>query len=117
MPYNKSVLRKNIEVPDETRQTARSVSEGKRTAWLRPFLKSLAILRMAALPWGFRARPVLDLYHGISQRFLKQTAGASKGHGKDQGQRRQVRRRRRFSLRPRARTHCWSEAQRQWRRF
>src|SRR6202171_6212116 len=25
-------------------------SEGKRTAWLRPFLKSLAILRMTALP-------------------------------------------------------------------
>src|SRR6266576_4265714 len=52
-------------------KTSREVnrkSEGKRTAWLRPFLKSLAILRMAALPWEFRARPVLDIYHRSEER-------------------------------------------------
>src|SRR5882762_6655755 len=50
----------------KTSREVKRKSEGKRTAWLRPFLKSLAILRMAALPWGFRARPALEytvVYH------------------------------------------------------
>src|ERR1700730_15655731 len=41
-------------------------SEGKRTAWLRPFLKSLAILRMTALPGDFeRVRHLIYtmIYH------------------------------------------------------
>src|SRR6266403_3744577 len=61
----------------KTSREVKRKSEGKRTAWLRPFLKSLAILRMAALPWGFRARRALDICHGISQGFLKQTAEGS----------------------------------------
>src|SRR5712691_12741398 len=34
----------------KTSREVKRKSEGKRTAWLRPFLKSLAILRMAASP-------------------------------------------------------------------
>src|SRR6266704_2616249 len=34
----------------KTSREVKRKSKGKRTAWLRPFLKSLAILRMAVLP-------------------------------------------------------------------
>src|SRR6267143_464993 len=55
----------------KTSREVKRKSEGKRTAWLRPFLKSLAILRMTAIAWGFRARPTLDIYHGIITKIFK----------------------------------------------
>src|ERR1700719_586444 len=45
-------------------------SEGRRTAWLRPFLKSLAILRMAALPEDFETVRHL-IYTMIYHKFFE----------------------------------------------
>src|SRR4029077_16868217 len=52
-------------------KTSRGVkrkSEGKRTAWLRPFLKSLAILRMVGLHSNLSGAPCSSytmVYHGL----------------------------------------------------
>src|SRR5216683_1705784 len=53
----------------KTSREVKRKSEGRRTAWLRPFLKSLAILRMAGLPRGIRVCLALGIYRDISQRF------------------------------------------------
>src|SRR6266436_6931122 len=49
----------------KTSREEKRKSEGRRTAWLRPFLKSLAILRMAASP-GIQVRTARVIYHDIS---------------------------------------------------
>src|SRR2546421_9556639 len=53
----------------KTSREEKRKSEGNRTAWLRPFLKSLAMLRMAGLHRNAGQTAVSVIYHGISQVF------------------------------------------------